>query len=174
MAASFLGEEKLVEAQVSDQRVSIPATAILDPHNSPSAPEKHHKHSLLGITSLHGMLLAFSFFTLSVGVIGIRSGLPKSFKLHWVIQAFGGTGIIVGCLMGIWISFKVGPTISSSVQCNDTLLTENSTEENSAPFIKSSVSSSYQRSSYNRHSATSTTSTSSATINVLAFLTTIS
>jgi hypothetical protein len=77
------------------------------PEPTPKPEPKHHKHKLLGVVSIHGMLLVFSFFTISIGTLGIRSGFAKSFKLHWVIQAIGGTGIVIGCLMGIWLSYAV-------------------------------------------------------------------
>jgi len=67
----------------------------------------HHAHKLFGTTSLHGVLLAVSFFALSIGTLGIRSGIMKSFRLHWIVQAVGGTGIVIGCLLGIWISYAV-------------------------------------------------------------------
>lgn len=118
MASVFDGREEgeIILAQVSVERVSEPEEDVSmfpldapepDSHESASEPVRH-PHKLLGVVSLHGIVLALSFLAISAGTLAIRSGLPKSFKLHWVIQAAGGSGIAIGCLMGIWLSYKVG------------------------------------------------------------------
>ncbi|CZR53543.1 uncharacterized protein PAC_03422 [Phialocephala subalpina] len=115
-------------AQVSTQRISMepsvdepglapggPITTEADEHeheheteDDHPAPKKHHKHSLLGLVSIHGFLLALGFFALTFGVLVIRSGMAIAFKLHWVIQTVAGSAIVLGCLMGIYLSYKHG------------------------------------------------------------------
>lgn len=118
-----------VAALVSKQRISQ-EPGPNDPGPAPSSThdddpdqhpvKEHHKHSIFGLVSLHGFLLAFGFFTLTFGVLGIRSGLTTSYKLHWITQTIGGSAIVIGCLMGILISIRV-----SLIQMNSsgTLLT---------------------------------------------------
>jgi len=96
---------------VGEQRISNHA---VDPHDQQqeettlAAPieEKHHKHSLFGLASIHGFLLAISFLVLSGGALLIRSGAEKGFKLHWVVQASAGGVIVFGCLLGIVLSVR--------------------------------------------------------------------
>lgn len=116
MASSFSASGE-VEAQVATQRISQEPDAN-DPGPAPAGNsalddaedhpvKEHHKHSIFGLVSLHGFLLAFGFFALTFGVLGIRSGLSNAYKVHWVIQTSAGSAIVLGCLMGIYISFKV-------------------------------------------------------------------
>ena len=85
------------------------AVAEVSPDRESSVPKKqHHKHSAFGIVSIHGCLLSTSFLMLSVGVLAIRSGLAKSFKFHWLIQAIAGGVITLGYGLGIILSFSHG------------------------------------------------------------------
>jgi hypothetical protein len=95
MASAYSEGGDLAVAEVSNERIS-------------SVSKKHHKHSIFGIVSIHGALLSTSFFALSVGVLAIRSGLAKSFKFHWLIQAIAGGVIILGWGLGIILSFSHG------------------------------------------------------------------
>lgn len=83
-----------VVAQVQDMRITM-------------SKKKHHKHKAFGLVSIHGFLLSISFMSLSVGILAIRSGISNSFKTHWVIQTVAGASIVVGCLIGIWLSISV-------------------------------------------------------------------
>jgi hypothetical protein len=115
MVSSFSASGE-VPAQVATQRISqepdandpgpAPVNSALDDAEDHPVKE-HHKHSIFGLVSLHGFLLAFGFFALTFGALGIRSGLSNSYKVHWVIQTSAGSAIVLGCLMGIYISFKV-------------------------------------------------------------------
>ena len=92
-----------VIAQVSTQRITI---------NEPKKhKEKHHKHKTFGLVSIHGFLLTVSFMSLSGGILAIRSGMPDSFKMHWVVQSVAGGAIVLGCLMGIWLSISVSTNL---------------------------------------------------------------
>src|SRR6187402_292582 len=97
MASTYQEHGAVVVAQVSDDRVTIQ-----------TKKKKHHKHSAFGIVSIHGFLLAISFMSVSGGILAIRSGISNSFKTHWVIQTVAGGAIVLGCLLGILISFRVG------------------------------------------------------------------
>lgn len=162
MASSFIGTSELITAQVSEERVSssVPIAPIVvgSPSGSGGSPKhQSHKHSLFGIVSLHGLILLLSFFLLTVGVLGIRSGMAKSFKLHWVIQAIGTGGIALGCLIGVYISFKVSlPFRLNKNRKQEHQVTIPSTEENSAPSTSFSVCSSSQPSSSKLFLATCT------------------
>lgn len=57
---------------------------------------------------IHGLLLSGAFFVLTPGIFAIRSGLAKSFTIHWIIQVISSIAIIIGCLIGIKISLEVG------------------------------------------------------------------
>lgn len=113
MASSFSASNE-VEAQVGTQRISsepgpddagpAPGSSVIDDTKDDHPAKEHHKHSLFGLVSIHGFLLAFGFFALTFGVLGIRSGAAKSYKIHWVIQTSAGSAIVLGCLMGIWMS----------------------------------------------------------------------
>jgi len=97
MTTSYSATGDLSTAEVSSQRISIP-----------HEPTKKHKHNPFGLVSIHGFLLSTSFFLLSIGVLAIRSGLSKSFKLHWTIQAVASGAIVVGCLIGLKVSLSHG------------------------------------------------------------------
>ncbi|KUJ08943.1 CBD9-like protein [Mollisia scopiformis] len=116
MASSY-SESGDIIAQVSTQRITQepntddagPAPPTMQDESDDHHPAKeHHKHSAFGLVSLHGFLLSFGFFALTFGVLGIRSGSSKSYKIHWTIQTGGGSAIVVGCLMGIYLSYKHG------------------------------------------------------------------
>lgn len=85
-----------------------PAVAQVSGVRESSAPKKHHPHSAFGIVSMHGFLLSVAFLALSVGALAIRSGLADSFRYHWLVQAVAGGVILVGCALGIIISFSHG------------------------------------------------------------------
>ncbi|KAG4420487.1 hypothetical protein IFR04_006407 [Cadophora malorum] len=94
-----------VIAQVSTQRITM---------NEPKKhKEKHHKHKTFGLVSIHGFLLTVSFMSLSGGILAIRSGMPNSFKMHWIVQSVAGGAIVLGCLIGIWLSISHGGHFSS-------------------------------------------------------------
>ncbi|KAK0127967.1 hypothetical protein ONS96_007462 [Cadophora gregata f. sp. sojae] len=94
-----------ITAQVSSQRITI---------NEPKKKkDKHHKHKTFSLVSIHGFLLTVSFMSLSGGILAIRSGMPNSFKMHWVVQSVAGGAIVLGCLMGIWLSISHGGHFSS-------------------------------------------------------------
>lgn len=129
MAASYSDAGDVV-AQVSTQRISMEpsvdepgpvpggaATTGTDEHEHESEgdhpPKKHHKHNIFGLVSIHGFLLALGFFALTFGVLGIRSGMAIAFKLHWLIQIVAGSAIVLGCLMGIYLSYKHGGHFNS-------------------------------------------------------------
>jgi len=61
---------------------------------------------------IHGLLLSGAFFVLTPGVFAIRSGLAKSFSIHWMIQASASVAIVLGCMIGIKISFAVSHVIT--------------------------------------------------------------
>jgi hypothetical protein len=118
MASAYdVTEKDLIPAEVNETRISSPKNDVsmfpldleLDGTATATATseevEQHHPHKLFGIVSFHGIILVTSFLALSAGTLGIRSGLTKSFKLHWIIQAIGSTGIVIGCLMGIKLSY---------------------------------------------------------------------
>lgn len=88
--------DEAVVAQVSSDRVTINQTK-----------KKHHKHKTFGLVSIHGFLLTVSFMSLSGGILAIRSGIGNSFKMHWVVQSVAGGAIVLGCLMGVWLSISV-------------------------------------------------------------------
>ncbi|XMA10274.1 hypothetical protein WAI453_003065 [Rhynchosporium graminicola] len=94
-----------VVAQVSEDRIST--------NDEPAEEKHHHKHKTFGLVSIHGILLTISFMSLSGGILAIRSGITNSFKMHWVVQSTAGGGIVVGCLMGIWMSFAHGGHFST-------------------------------------------------------------
>jgi len=96
MSTSYSPTGPLPIAQVSDSRLS-----------TPSKP-KHHAHSAFGLVSIHGFVLSSSFLALSLGLVAIRSGLAKSFKYHWMIQLVASAFILLGCGMGIILTFKHG------------------------------------------------------------------
>lgn len=86
---------------------SASTTTNTDEIETGSQEKEHHKHSLFSIVRIHGFLLACGFYILTFGVLGIRSGFKNAYKVHWVMQAFAGSAVMLGCLLGIWISFKV-------------------------------------------------------------------
>ncbi|KAE9362868.1 iron reductase domain protein [Stipitochalara longipes BDJ] len=94
MSTSYIPSGPLPIAQVTDARIS-----------TPSKP-KHHVHSFFSIVSIHGFILSSSFLALSLGLLAIRSGLAKAFKYHWVIQLAASVIIVIGCAMGIIVTFK--------------------------------------------------------------------
>jgi len=96
MSTSYSPTGPLPIAQVSDSRLS-----------TPSKP-KHHAHGAFGLVSIHGFVLSSSFLALSLGLVAIRSGLAKSFKYHWMIQLVASAFILLGCGMGIILTFKHG------------------------------------------------------------------
>ncbi|KAF9240584.1 hypothetical protein DTO013E5_9791 [Penicillium roqueforti] len=50
----------------------------------------------------HGIMMAGSFlFLLPVGVLALRSGSPRSFTYHWILQGLATTCMIVGAGTGI-------------------------------------------------------------------------
>lgn len=102
MAASFSSDGKL--PLVTDNRLN---NTLVEDDSNEEGKGKHHKHSPFGLASIHGFLLATAFLVLSAGAVVIRSGFEKGFKLHWVVQGSAGGVIILGCLMGILLSFRV-------------------------------------------------------------------
>ena len=96
MSSSYSPSGNLPEAQISDARLSTPPKP------------KHHAHSVFGLVSFHGYVTSWSFLAMSFGLLAIRSGLTKSFKYHWMIQLAASTFILIGCGMGIVLSFKHG------------------------------------------------------------------
>jgi hypothetical protein len=62
---------------------------------------------------IHGLFLAGGFFILTPGIFAIRSGLAKSFTIHWMTQLASSISIVVGCIVGIKISFAVSQVIIS-------------------------------------------------------------
>jgi hypothetical protein len=108
MSTSYSASGDLAMAQVSDARTSTPSTF--------APPEKHHVHSAFGLVSMHGFILSSSFLILSFGLLAIRSGLAKSFKYHWVIQLVASGFILIGCGMGLIISFKHGSKFKTTHQ----------------------------------------------------------
>jgi len=106
MSPSFSPSGELALAQVSNIRVSTP---------SGSTP-KYHAHSAFGLVSLHGFILSSSFLTLSLGLLAIRSGLVKSFKYHLAIQLPASGFILLGCGMGVLLTFKHGSTFHTTHQ----------------------------------------------------------
>ncbi|KAH8807290.1 hypothetical protein F5884DRAFT_899707 [Xylogone sp. PMI_703] len=55
--------------------------------------------------AIHGLILAFAFVILMpLGVAGIRSGHPKAFKIHWIIQISSAILATSGIAWGIYIS----------------------------------------------------------------------
>ncbi|TQV94646.1 integral membrane protein [Cordyceps javanica] len=57
------------------------------------------------VLHIHGTLMAGAFlFLIPGGVVAMRSGSPKSFKYHWIIQMTAATMIIGG--MGVSISLQ--------------------------------------------------------------------
>ncbi|KAH9208300.1 hypothetical protein DL95DRAFT_395411 [Leptodontidium sp. 2 PMI_412] len=95
--------EEAVVAQVSEPRVTV----------NEATKKKHHKHKTFGLVSIHGFLLTVSFMSLSGGILAIRSGMVNSFKMHWVVQSTAGGAIVLGCLIGIWLSISHGGHFSS-------------------------------------------------------------
>lgn len=95
--------EEAVVAQVSEPRVTV----------NEATKKKHHKHKTFGLVSIHGFLLTVSFMSLSGGILAIRSGMVNSFKMHWVVQSTAGGAIVLGCLMGIWLSISVSDSLTS-------------------------------------------------------------
>ncbi|KAL2066753.1 hypothetical protein VTL71DRAFT_2825 [Oculimacula yallundae] len=95
--------EEAVVAQVAEPRITM----------NEATKKKHHKHETFGLVSIHGFLLTVSFMSLSGGILAIRSGLTDSFKMHWVVQSAAGGGIVLGCLMGIWLSIAHGGHFST-------------------------------------------------------------
>ena len=106
MSSSYSESGDLSIAQVSESRLST----------SPPTPTKHHVHSAFGLVSIHGFLLSTSFLTLSLGLLAIRSGLAKSFKYHWVIQLAASSVILIGCAMGLIVSFRHGSKFRTTHQ----------------------------------------------------------
>ena len=96
MSTSYTSSGGLPEAQISDTRISTPPKP------------KHHTHSIFSLASIHGAITSWSFLAMSLGLLAIRSGLAKSFKYHWMIQLVASTFVLIGCSMGIIITFKHG------------------------------------------------------------------
>lgn len=97
--------DEAVVAQVSEPRITV--------NEAKKEKKKHHKHKTFGLVSIHGFLLAVSFMSLSGGILAIRSGMSNSFKMHWLVQSVAGGAIVLGCLMGIWLSISVSPISTS-------------------------------------------------------------
>jgi len=90
---------------VGEERISgVMVDLYAEPHEEEG--KEHHKHSAFGLASIHGFLLTISFLVLSGGAIVIRSGFDRGFKLHWLMQASASGVIVLGCLMGIVLSFR--------------------------------------------------------------------
>lgn len=54
------------------------------------------------ILHLHGFLMVTAFIILfPLGVIAMRSGSPKSFKYHWIIQVSASVGVAGGVITGL-------------------------------------------------------------------------
>ncbi|KAF2018582.1 iron reductase domain protein [Aaosphaeria arxii CBS 175.79] len=65
--------------------------------------------------AIHGLLLAFAFVVvMPLGVAGIRSGHPKAFKIHWVIQLSSVALAVLGISWGIYLSWGHPITIATS------------------------------------------------------------
>jgi hypothetical protein len=111
MAASFSADGKM--PLVTEKRIN---STMVEGNHDGEQEGKHHKHSPFGLASIHGFLLATAFLALSIGAIVIRSGFEKGFKLHWVIQGSAGGVIVLGCLIGILLSFRVHIINSFGVQ----------------------------------------------------------
>ncbi|KAJ6438207.1 integral membrane protein [Purpureocillium lavendulum] len=91
--------------------VIVPGVPEHDDSENQSSPSKgtsgaiswHH----VGMR-IHGVLLATGFLLLlPVGVVAMRSGSPRSFKCHWVMQATGSTAIAVGMAVGLSLHPKI-------------------------------------------------------------------
>ncbi|KAF4622660.1 hypothetical protein G7Y89_g14367 [Cudoniella acicularis] len=93
MAAAFSVDGDTVVPHVSESRISS------SPHRSGGGVD---------LVVVHGIALGSSFFVLTIGTFAIRSGLAGAFSLHWMIQLVAGAVAIIGCLIGINISFAVG------------------------------------------------------------------
>lgn len=60
---------------------------------------------------IHGALMAAAFLLfIPAGVVAMRSGSPKSFKYHWIIQLTAATAILAGMGVGITLQKKVNTT----------------------------------------------------------------
>ncbi len=72
---------------------------------------------------LHGIFMGLAFLLLfPAGVIAMRSGSPKSFKYHWVIQMFASIFTTLGVIAGLMLDQPintvhqgVGIAIASSI-----------------------------------------------------------
>ena len=98
--------DEAVVAHVSEPRITI----------NEAKKKKHHKHKTFGLVSIHGFLLSISFISLSGGILAIRSGMTNSFKMHWVVQSVAGGAIVLGCLMGIWLSISVSDIFTFAIE----------------------------------------------------------
>lgn len=57
---------------------------------------------------IHGLVLAMAFLLLfPAGVIGMRSGSPKSFSIHWIIQCCASIFLLLGIVLGLLKGHKI-------------------------------------------------------------------
>lgn len=89
MKASFAEHGEGVIPEVSANRVSTPKASV-------------------NWVLVHGVLLSGAFFVLTPGVLAIRSGLTRSFQIHWMVQAASSVAIFAGCVIGLKISLAHG------------------------------------------------------------------
>jgi len=101
MRSSYFGRGVGIIPEVSASRVSTPEVLST---SSVSTPKDRVRGNWVAI---HGLLLAGGFFILTPGYYAIRSGLAKSFTIHWLIQITASVAILAGCIIGIKISVAV-------------------------------------------------------------------
>jgi hypothetical protein len=71
---------------------------MLFPENSPIYNDEGLRNILW---HAHGFLLSAAFlFVFPIGIVAIRSGSPRSFRYHWLIQASATILALTGCLVG--------------------------------------------------------------------------
>jgi hypothetical protein len=97
MKSSFFEHGDGIVPEVSAHRVSTPRPG-------------------LNWVVIHGLLFAGGFFVLTPGIFAIRSGLAKSFSIHWMIQLASSVAIVFGCIIGIKISFAVSHVIHPNIK----------------------------------------------------------
>ena len=57
---------------------------------------------------LHGFIMSISFLLfLPTGIFAVRSGSPKAFRYHWVLQLGASSLILLGVLLGLYLAPEI-------------------------------------------------------------------
>ena len=90
-----------------------PGVAAIGTYESPKDSSKGKQKPMsfhVIVMRLHGLLMMIAFLLLlPLGVFAIRSGSPRSFKYHWVIQVTASTAMAGGLAAGL----RMHPEIST-------------------------------------------------------------